>query len=387
MKRNVYYGEYTLKYWIELMMKGNIKLPQYQRFFVWDKGRVQKLINSIKGDFFVPPVTIGLFKEGDKSVNYILDGQQRLTSILLAYLELFPKKEKDIKADIDLFADENDDNNDDDILENIQEWTFMKLTELGKSKAEILDNCDERLYESVKYGNSNSFFYKKYLGFTYIVPNENDESAQQKFYSSVFRNINQQGEKLLPIESRKSLYYLRTDLNGFFEPSFANIRVNNTRMDFVRYLALLFQYHKCKNTNKVSKGYPYKKSEDYYENFIYSIVGERPLDTFEDFRNVFPEGYDDDFKKLERTITAVFPQKFTSVIDLDMYMFGMAYQILFMKNQIDLSRKDELVQHINDCIEEMKNVDGHKKNPSFLRFMRSRIQRSIEIYETYAVAP
>lgn len=158
-------------------------------------------------------------------------------------------------------------------------------------------------------------------------------------------------------------------------------------MDFVRYLALLFQYHKCKNTNKVSKGYPYKKSEDYYENFIYSIVGERPLDTFEDFRNVFPEGYDDDFKKLERTITAVFPQKFTSVIDLDMYMFGMAYQILFMKNQIDLSRKDELVQHINDCIEEMKNVDGHKKNPSFLRFMRSRIQRSIEIYETYAVAP
>lgn len=32
MKRNVYYGEYTLMYWIDMMLSGKIRLPEYQRF-------------------------------------------------------------------------------------------------------------------------------------------------------------------------------------------------------------------------------------------------------------------------------------------------------------------------------------------------------------------
>ena len=41
MGNRVYYGEYTLKHWLDLMLKKNIVLPEYQRYFVWDENRVK----------------------------------------------------------------------------------------------------------------------------------------------------------------------------------------------------------------------------------------------------------------------------------------------------------------------------------------------------------
>lgn len=37
MKYKVYYGDYSLSHWIELMLKHNIALPPYLRHFVWNK--------------------------------------------------------------------------------------------------------------------------------------------------------------------------------------------------------------------------------------------------------------------------------------------------------------------------------------------------------------
>lgn len=48
MDTRVYYGEYTLKHWIELMLKKNIILPKYQRSFVWEENDVQRLIQSLE---------------------------------------------------------------------------------------------------------------------------------------------------------------------------------------------------------------------------------------------------------------------------------------------------------------------------------------------------
>src|SRR5690554_223223 len=90
MDNRVYYGEYSLKHWIDLILKQNIILPDYQRHFVWDEKKVETLIDTFKNKQFVPPVTIGSFNLNGSNQNLILDGQQRLTSILLAYLGLYP---------------------------------------------------------------------------------------------------------------------------------------------------------------------------------------------------------------------------------------------------------------------------------------------------------
>ncbi len=72
MENRIYYGEYSLAYWLELMLKKRIELPSYQRHFVWSEDKLKALIKSIADDQFIPPVTISLFKDGDgKTVHYI----------------------------------------------------------------------------------------------------------------------------------------------------------------------------------------------------------------------------------------------------------------------------------------------------------------------------
>ena len=44
MENRVYYGEYSLKHWIELILKQDIVLPPYQRVFVWKEKKVRQLI-------------------------------------------------------------------------------------------------------------------------------------------------------------------------------------------------------------------------------------------------------------------------------------------------------------------------------------------------------
>jgi uncharacterized protein with ParB-like and HNH nuclease domain len=122
MDNRVYYGEYSLKHWIELILKKNVILPEYQRFFVWNEKKVEKLIDTFKQKQFIPPVTIGAFKNDDESQNLILDGQQRLTSILLAYLGLFPD-ETEFKKTVETFVNDNDDEEEpDEVMDNIFEW-------------------------------------------------------------------------------------------------------------------------------------------------------------------------------------------------------------------------------------------------------------------------
>ena len=94
MENKVYYGEYTLMHWINMMLTGNIVLPDYQRHFVWREKDVKRLLQSLSDGQFVQPVTIALYNDGTTKQNLILDGQQRLTSLLLAYLGYFPNKPK-----------------------------------------------------------------------------------------------------------------------------------------------------------------------------------------------------------------------------------------------------------------------------------------------------
>lgn len=62
MDNRVYYGQYSLKHWIDLILKRNITLPDYQRYFVWNENKIRTLIQTFKKKQFVPPITIGAFK-------------------------------------------------------------------------------------------------------------------------------------------------------------------------------------------------------------------------------------------------------------------------------------------------------------------------------------
>ncbi len=75
MDNKIYYGEYSLKHWINLILRRNIILPDYQRYFVWNQIKTEDLIKAFKEKQFVPPVTIGAFESKGQNINLVLDGQ------------------------------------------------------------------------------------------------------------------------------------------------------------------------------------------------------------------------------------------------------------------------------------------------------------------------
>lgn len=391
MENRVYYGEYSLKHWIDLILKQNIILPDYQRYFVWSEKKVNTLIETLKNKQFVPPVTIGAFKIASTNQNLIIDGQQRLTSILLAYLGLYPDVQT-YKSTIELFANENDEEQEEEDtlqIDNILEWNFRKLTEKGNSKTVIQSAIIEGNYKTIDLQIDDDFLKSTFLGFSYLVPNVSDENEQQKYYSSVFRNINIQGEPLLPQESRASLYFLDQDLVNFFTPDFINrlvikILSSKAKADFVRYLSLLSQFHKNGNANRVARSYK-PKMEKYYEEYIFASINNIDSEMFGKLTNIIPnKEYTLELETLKSSIEQLeFHREFPSIIDLDMYLFGLIYNVIFNKRKVDSDKKGELKQKLKDKITEYKESYSHKRSPNNLGHLRTRITDSIFIYNQY----
>lgn len=389
MDNRVYYGEYSLQHWIDLILKQNIILPEYQRHFVWDEKKVKTLIDTFKSKQFVPPVTIGSFNLNGTNQNLILDGQQRLTSILLAYLGLFPD-ETTYKEAIKRFADENDDEEEaEEQFDNVLKWTFKKLTSKGKNREEILGKITAGNYKSTNVTIPSNFFETTFLGFSYLVPVITDQKQQQKYYSSVFRNINIQGVALLPQESRASLYFLDKDLEHFFVPDFTEEFVvksvsNETKIDFVRCLSLLSQYHNDGSEGSIARSYK-PKMENYYEEYVYSVVADSDV-KYGKFSTVFPNReFSTRFSNLRQALISLeIKKEFPSIIDLDMYFFGLTYIIVFENKKIDFTKKIDLKNEIEAKIALFKSDPSHTKAPSNLGHLRARISSSIEIYKKYA---
>ncbi|HEM6265461.1 TPA: DUF262 domain-containing protein [Streptococcus suis] len=390
MKNKTYYGEYSLYHWMQLILKQNIVLPDYQRLFVWKKEKSSKLIESLRNGEFVPPVTIGAYDNGEKTLNLILDGQQRLTSIFLSYLGVFPDKEK-FKKKIEAMVDENDLDYEAEDFDNILEWTFKLLTEKGNNREKILDKIADGNYEQIDTIDEE-FLKSHYLGFSYLVPqkesNERDEdffSKQQKYYSSVFRNINIQGERLLPQESRKSLYYLKDDLADFFEPKFTNkITVKDAKMDFVRYIALISHRIKKDNINRVGYGYA-RKMEALYEEFIYFVVDGEGEETFAALPNYVMSGeYAEQVEKAAKLFETIHSKMvFNSIIDMDVVAFGLLEYIIFKQKEIDRSKISHLILDLESAIKNFKSDSLHARNPGALKHLRSRMSSSERIYRKY----
>lgn len=406
MENKVYYGEYTLRHWINLILKKNIVLPKYQRHFVWKKEKVKTLTKTLEKKRYVPPVTIGAIRENDNNKNYILDGQQRLTSILLAYLGVFPDTDKFKEQNSVIYANENDDENDDENDGRI-EWTFEKIVTLSKEERANI-KTDTEFYKPLNIDIDDSFWDTNFLGFAYIVPHTKDKGEQQKFYSSVFKNINTKGQTLSLQESRKSLYFLKDGFENFFETdAVKKLKVNKSgEVDFVKYLSLLSEYkyllslpsrsnrNNLNLINKIAVGYS-NRSEDYYLEYIYSIVDEKSDEKkeeegviFANFSDIFPNNdYQSRFNNLKSTINDLIDdENFTSIIDLDLYMFGLVYKIVFENKKIDLSRKSQLITDLQNQIKSFKKDENHTKTPAGLTHLRNRIKSSIEIYNKYEEA-
>ena len=124
--------------------------------------------------------------------------------------------------------------------------------------------------------------------------------------------------------------------------------------------------------------------------YIYAVVNDKNNGVFVQFSTIFP---DKDFAPritlLNDTLNELGYNQlhFKSIIDSDVYMFGLVYNTVIEGNNIDFTRKDALMRELQNKISSFKRNDGHRASPSLLKYMRTRVEQSITIFNRYVIHP
>jgi len=175
---------------------GAIKIPGFQRNYVWDIKRASKLIESLLIGLPVPQVF--LYEEARNSF-LVIDGQQRLMSIYYFIKGKFPKKDK--RTELRKIFDEHGNIPDSILLDNEYFSDFNLFL-----PSQLPDQTDK--FHGLNYSTLGE--YKTAFDLRTIrniivkqVAPKNDDSAIYE----IFNRLNSGGVNLTPQEVRMSLYH------------------------------------------------------------------------------------------------------------------------------------------------------------------------------------
>lgn len=159
-------GDYKLADIVNDIERGVLRIPQWQREFVWDKPKVIKLLESIYleypigsfffwdaprkyYDFYRDIAELGLPKPDKyEKIVFILDGQQRLTSLYVTFkgLTLYGRNYKKICFDLDekVFVDRTPDNQRYISFSDLLSGEYDVYDDLTKDRKGAFNECKDR---------------------------------------------------------------------------------------------------------------------------------------------------------------------------------------------------------------------------------------------------
>ncbi len=209
---------------ISEIQKGQIKIPKFQRNFVWSIEKTAKLLDSILkgypigtfilwetnerlndikniGNLEFPPIPDGV------KVQYVLDGQQRITSLYAAFLGAKIQKEGEKKitdySNIYVDLDGDIENNDNQIVVSEKpEGAFITLHEVLNFNENLLEIKEKYSDEQFKKIHQCSQTFSTYDFSTIVLRKEDIDSAIE-----VFTRINTGGQTLTLFEIMSAKTY------------------------------------------------------------------------------------------------------------------------------------------------------------------------------------
>lgn len=185
----------------QFLESGAVRIPGFQRNYVWDLGRASKLIESLILGLPVPQIFL---YEVAKNRFLVIDGQQRLMSIYYFIKQRFPKKDKrvELRSIFDEHGKLPDEIvHDDDFFENFR----LKLPEV------VPDHPNR--FKGLSYSTLGE--YKAQLELRTIrnvIIKQNSPQDDDSSMYEVFNRLNTGGINLKPQEIRTSMYH-----SGFYE--------------------------------------------------------------------------------------------------------------------------------------------------------------------------
>ena len=176
---------------------GAVKIPGFQRHFVWDIKRASKLIESLLLGLPVPQVF--LYEEAKNSF-LVIDGQQRLMSIYYFIQQRFPRIEK--RAELRRIFDENAGVIPEAVLHNDDYFTPFKL------------RLPERLpgqpskFNGLNYSTLDDYRVSFDLRTVRnIIVKQVSPDGDDSAVFEIFNRLNSGGVNLTPQEIRASMYH------------------------------------------------------------------------------------------------------------------------------------------------------------------------------------
>lgn len=190
-------NDFNISTLFNLIDNGVIKMPAFQRNYVWDIKRASKLIESIILGLPVPQVF--LYEKG-KNNFFVIDGQQRLLSIYFFVKQRFPTKEgRQVLRDF-LTGDESISSA---ILSEDRYFSSFALS-LPSPVVTEKNKLDKLKYETLG-DYKHTFDYLRTIRSVVIKQNEPDD-ADSSIYE-IFNRLNTGGQNLTSQEIRMSLFY------------------------------------------------------------------------------------------------------------------------------------------------------------------------------------
>lgn len=189
-------NDFNTRTMYDFMESGAIKIPAFQRNYVWDIKRASKLIESIIIGLPIPQIF--LYEESRNSF-LVIDGQQRLMSIFYFIKQRFPKKDK---RNFLRRVFEQNGKIPDNVLNDDEYFTSFNL-QLPVNTPQQPNKLNKLNYSTL--AEYKFAFDLRTIRNVFIKQNfpENDDSCIYE----IFNRLNSGGVNLKPQEIRMSLYY------------------------------------------------------------------------------------------------------------------------------------------------------------------------------------
>lgn len=395
-KHITYMGAYSLKTWIRKIFEKEIELPEYQRDFTWNSKNGEDLKESLEKGYYIPPVTLA--KYNDKI--YLLDGQQRLTSIICLYLGVWPKdkNKKNIQKEDEEqeYEEEFFSNFTFKILQDLQLGNVKNLLEKPDELRKIILEKSAKYLEELelKIDNINNIF----LAYCLIIPNFDEDKKRRDFLAETFRRINTSGKALTDRELRRTTFWLYENIEKDiytesikkFEEELRTIKTFQDNNDFLAYLVIVCDFEK-RYLNAI-KGYNRgKKFDRYIVDFLLCCGKEEynEIWTKENIERI--KNNQEKFKESKKYFLNFFNKNFKSkennISYQDIYLFSFAYYVYFTEKEVSeesitnlLSSAREITDnYLEEINKDEKQKERYSKQPNAPKRIRERLLSAYQI--------
>lgn len=301
--------------------------PPYQRDYnVWDVEQKAFLIDTMFKNFPIPPIFLEQKINKGKTVYDVIDGKQRLNTIVEFINDDFGLPNK---FGEDIYGSKK-----------IEGMRFSQIQELAETDADIAEYVDT--------------FWGYVINIDYI------EKPDEKIVDNIFDRLNRGGERLNPAELRKAKYYdsalyssiveVRKKSNSFMILQ----RLDSTRLQDISFLTELFLLIK---SGKIIDGVE-KEIDRYFEKYVEDVdvneakmLEERVVKVIDIFNK-----FDLDLRKYK--------------IEGSSHLYALFYLAWYLyKNEIDVA--ENIILRLNEFYTDLRNHKEVKFIEMYSKSMQS----------------